>query len=249
MVLDKTSKLPIYYQLKEIIKEKIQEGEYSEGELLPSERELCVQYDISRMTVRQAINELQVEGYLYKVHGKGSFVRSNKIEQNLASLTSFSEDMRRMGRKPGSKILSVETQKANAEIAQKLGLHIGDNVLLLRRLRFADQQPICIEKTYLNANLIEQFDIFQTQDFSLYEYLQTTLHIKLARAHQTIETILLSGKEANLLAVMENSLGLLMERITYNEKNEAIEYVRSTYRGDTYKFVIELKATNGNESL
>lgn len=249
MLLDKTSKLPIYYQLKEIIKSKIQDGEYSEGEMIPSERELCIQYDISRMTVRQAINELQAEGYLHKVHGKGSFVRSNKIEQNLASLTSFSEDMRRMGRKPSSKILSVESVRANAETAQKLGLHIGDNVLLLSRLRFADQQPICIEKTYLNANLLEYSYAFQSSDFSLYEYLRKTLQIKLTHAYQTIETILLSGEEANLLAVMENSLGLLMKRITYNEKNEAVEYVRSIYRGDTYKFIIELKAPNGNESL
>ncbi len=249
MLLDKTSKLPIYYQLKEIIKSKIQEGEYSEGEMIPSERELCNQYDISRMTVRQAINELQTEGYLYKVHGKGSFVRSNKIEQNLASLTSFSEDMLRMGRKPSSKILSAEKMKANAETAQKLGLHIGDSVLLLSRLRFADQQPICIEKTYLNADLLKYSNAFQVPDFSLYEYLRKTLHIKLTHAHQTIETILLSGEDANLLAVMDNSLGLLMSRITYNEKNEVIEYVRSIYRGDTYKFIIELKATNGSESL
>lgn len=249
MLLDKTSKLPIYYQLKEIIKSKIQNGEYSEGQMIPSERELCVQYDISRMTVRQAINELQAEGYLYKVHGKGSFVRSNKIEQNLASLTSFSEDMRKMGRVPSSKILSVESVKANAETAQKLGLHIGEDVLLLSRLRFADQQPICIEKTYLNANMLEYSYAFQSSDFSLYEHLRKRLHIKLTHAHQTIETILLSGEEASLLAVMENSLGLLMKRITYNEKDEAVEYVRSIYRGDTYKFIIELKAPNGNESL
>lgn len=245
MVFDKNSKTPIYFQLKQILKNGIQDGEYLPGQLLPSERELCAQYDISRMTARQAINELQNEGYLYKIQGKGTFVSSHKIEQNLALLTSFSEDMQRMGRQPGSKILAIENLRADTEIADKLQIDVGKNVLLLSRLRYAGTQPISIENSYLNADLIKRIDTGGADNFSLYRYLREELHIQLASAHETIETTPITGKRAKLLEVPENAAGLLMERITRNENNTPIEYVKSFYRGDLYKFSIELKSMGG----
>lgn len=249
MVFDKSSKTPIYFQLKQILKSEILSGKYTQGQLLPSERELCAQYGISRMTARQAIGELQNEGYLYKIQGKGAFVSSRKIEQNLAVLTSFSEDMLRMGRQPGSKILSIKNLRADVEIAGKLEIGIGEHVLLLERLRFADAQPISIESSYLNAERIRSIEVGGDDQFSLYRYLRDELHIRLAGARETIETMLITGTRAQLLLAPENTLGLLMERVTWDDRKTPIEFVKSIYRGDTYKFVIELKATNQETDL
>lgn len=242
VAVDKESRIPIYLQLKELIKERILQGEYRPGQLIPSERELCMQYGISRMTARQAIGELQNEGYLYKLQGKGTFVSSGKIEQNLAALTSFSEDMKRTGRAPGSKILAIENLRADSQTAGKLSLSIGAPVLRLCRLRYADGKPIAFEDSCLDGARIKRIDTGGSDNFSLYRYLRDELHIELCRAIETIETTLLCGRHAQLLQVPENAQGLLMERVTYDKQGVPVEYVRSFYRGDTYKFVIELKS-------
>lgn len=240
-MIDRNSGIPIYQQLKAIYKQKIADGAYGDDHMFPSEREICALYSISRMTVRQALSELTVEGYLYKAQGKGTFVSNGKIEQNLVALTSFSEDMVRMGRKPGSRILEVRNVAADATIAQRMGIGIGDDVLLFSRVRLADDQPISIEHAYLNGRVVRGIEMGGQPDFSLYLYLKNTLHIPLCRAVQSIETTLLSGKRASLLEVPENTLGLLMNRTTYDTRNRAVEYAQSYYRGDIYKFVIELK--------
>ncbi len=242
MTFDKSSKIPIYFQLKEIIKKDIINQRYTLNQLLPSERELCAQYSISRMTVRQAIGELENEGYVYKVQGKGTFASSGKIVQNLATLTSFSEDMYSMGRQPASKVLQVNKIPAYGELAKKLNLNIGEPVILYERLRYADSQTVCIEKTYLRGDIISAEELMDAKVTSLYKFLREEKRVHLKGAYESIETLLISGTNAQILEVPENTLGLLLERLTYNLNGEPIEFVRSIYRGDTYKFVIELNA-------
>lgn len=237
----KDNKRPIYAQIKEDIKHKITSGEFGVAQMLPSEREMSSTYGASRMTVRQAVNELQSEGFLYKIQGKGTFVSSVKVEQRLSELSSFSEDMQRMGRKPGSRIIAFKNLQADANIADKLHITQGDPVLLLGRLRIADEQPMSIENTYLNAKLVSGIEM-DGDDFSLYHYLKHTLKIPLVKAVQSIQSTLITGRNAHLLGVPENMLGLLIERVTYTEKGIPVEYAISQYRGDLYKFVIEMKA-------
>src|SRR5690349_24938010 len=105
--------LPRYYQLKEIIRERIMAGEWEPGALIPSERELCEQYGISRMTARQSITELVNEGYLYREQGKGTFVAQPKITQSLTTLTSFTEDMKARAQRPITRVLSREMYPAD----------------------------------------------------------------------------------------------------------------------------------------
>ena len=237
----KKNKQPIYSSIKDGLKEKILSGEYKVGQMLPSERELCEKYQASRMTVRRAIDELQYEGLLYKIQGKGTFVSNVQVEQPLSVLTSFSEDMVRMGYKPASKILAVKNLRADAKIAEKLRISEGDHVLLLSRLRIADNQNISIENAYLNARIVDGIEMDGSDNFSLYNYLRNSLNISLVRAVQSIQSILITGRNAHLLGVPENMLGLRIERVTYTEHNIPVEYVISLYRGDLYKFVIEMK--------
>lgn len=238
----KENKQPIYSSIKEDLKEKIISGEYAVAQMLPSERALCEKYRASRMTVRRAIDELQYEGLLYKIQGKGTFVSNVQVEQPLSMLTSFSEDMKRMGYQPASRILAVKNLRADAKIAEKLRIAQGDHVLLLSRLRIANNQNMSIENTYLNARIVNGIEMEGGDNFSLYNYLRTTLKIPLIRAVQSIQSILITGKNAALLGVPENMLGLRIERVTYTERNVPVEYVISLYRGDLYKFVIEMKA-------
>lgn len=238
----KGNKVPIYVQIKEDIKHKINAGEFGAAELLPSEREMCTTYGASRMTVRQAINELQNEGYLYRIQGKGTFVSSAKVEQQLSGLSSFSEDMERLGYKPGSRIVAFKSLQADALLAEKLHVAQGDPVLMLKRLRTADAQNMAIETAYLNARLVTGIEMDDSDHFSLYHYLKHTLKIPLLRSVETIQSTMITGKSAQLLQVPENMLGLLIERITYTERDLPVEYVISQYRGDLYKFVIEMKA-------
>jgi GntR family transcriptional regulator len=153
--------------------------------------------------------------------------------------------MRRMGRAPGSRVLTIRYIEADEQIAQRLALKIGDSVLQFSRIRLADGTPISIENAYLNGQMVRGIDFNGLENFSLYLYLRNTLRIPLARAVESIETTILTGKRAQWLEVPENTPGLLMNRVTYDDKNRAVEYAQSYYRGDIYKFVIELRATDG----
>src|SRR5690606_3088473 len=137
-MLDKNSPIPVYYQLEERLKESIEKKEWEEGQIIPSERVLSEQYGISRMTVRQAIQNLVRDGYLYREKGKGTFVAANKIEQPLQGLTSFTEDMRSRGLKPGTRLLDFSVVAAEGELVRKLRVAEGESVIVIKRVRLAD---------------------------------------------------------------------------------------------------------------
>ncbi len=122
--------------------------------MIPSERELAEMYDISRMTVRQAVNNLVNDGYLIRRRGKGTFVAAQKIEQPLKGLTSFSEDMRARGMEPGTIVLSFETVPASQKLAEGLGVTEGDDLYEVRRLRLADGLPMALETLYIPVHLV-----------------------------------------------------------------------------------------------
>src|SRR5450432_2399049 len=137
--------VPRYYQLKEIMRERIGTGEWKPGDLIPSERELSEQYGISRMTARQAITELVNEGLFYREQGKGTFVSRHKITQQLIHLTGFTEDISARGQRPGTKVISAAMHVADEVIAEKLHINPGTPIFRLQRLRLADEEPLAIE--------------------------------------------------------------------------------------------------------
>src|SRR2546430_3827104 len=139
------SPLPRYYQLKEIMREKISSGEWQPGDLIPSERELGEQYGISRMTARQAITELVNEGLFYREQGKGTFVSRHKITQQLIRLTGFTEDIKARGQRPCTKVISAQMFAADETTAEKLRIDPGTLIFRLQRLRLADDEPLAIE--------------------------------------------------------------------------------------------------------
>lgn len=239
-MIDKRSSIPIYYQLAEDIRERLAQGEYVTGDLLPSERELSERYQISRMTVRQAITSLVNEGMLYRKKGTGTFVSEPKINQPLGGLTSFSEDMKARGLTPSNQLLRFEKVKCSKKsIGDILQLSASDDVYEIERVRLADNQPMAIESTWLNAKHVTDLNR-KTVESSLYDYLEKEAGLHIGHAKQMLEASVISPREAELLEV-ENDLPVLtMERHTYLQDGSPLEVVYSRYRADKYRFMIDL---------
>ncbi|WP_408006939.1 GntR family transcriptional regulator [Pseudalkalibacillus sp. A8] len=239
-MMDKNSPLPLYHQLEEHIKSLIEKGELKPEDSLPSEREYAEKYDISRMTVRQAINNLVKEGYLYRRKGKGSFVSEQKIEQKLIGLTSFTEDMRARGMEPSSRLLHFEIIPANIQVAKQLGIKEYAPVYEIRRIRLADNVPMALETNYISANLIKGL----TEEIvsqSLYQYIEEKQQLTIDYSTQIIESSIAGQKESDALAIEKGAPILFIRRNTYLKNGVPFEMVKSAYRADRYKFTINIK--------
>ena len=241
--IDKTSVVPIYFQLKTLIQERISSGEYPVGMCLPSEREYCEEYGISRMTVRQGISDLVNEGLLRRERGKGTYVVQPKIEQGLQVLTSFTEEMKRRNMHPGTRLIHMVTCPAAGHVARQLGLEIGAGVYEIVRLRLADDEPMAIETAYVPICNLPNLTEDKVATGSLYEVMRE-IGIEIAHATQTLEAALAKGTEATKLNIKNKAPVLLIERTTYASGGQAIEFVKSVYRGDRYKFAIDLTSLN-----
>ena len=241
MKIDKTSVVPIYYQLKKLIQERISSGEYPVGMCLPSEREYCEEYGISRMTVRQAISDLVNEGLLWRERGKGTYVAQQKLEQGLQALTSFTEDMKQRNMRPGTRLIHMNTCPATGHVARQLGIEDGEIVYEIARLRLADDEPMAIETAYVPIGILPNLTEERVATGSLYEIMRE-IGIEIAHATQTLEAVQAKVAEAIKLNIKNKASVLLIERTTYASGGQAIEFVKSVYRGDRYKFTIDLSS-------
>ncbi|MBJ8029797.1 phosphonate metabolism transcriptional regulator PhnF [Bacillus cereus group sp. N21] len=239
MNIDKYSPFPIYYQIQEWVKQLIEDGEWTPGDKIPSENELCDKFEVSRMTIRQAINNLVEQGYLYRKRGIGTFVQLPKVEQKLQGMTGFTEDMLSRGMKPSSQLLSFRLVSATAKIADRLRIQEGESVYEVRRIRLADDEPIAFETTYLSPTLVKDINEEILQQ-SLYEHLEKKLGFKLVRATQAIEASIATDDEAEHLYIPKKAPVLVMRQWSYAEGELPLEYVKCIYRGDRYKFITSI---------
>lgn len=239
-VVDKNSPLPLYYQLEEQIKKSIESEELRPGDALPSERELSESYQISRMTVRQAITNLVNKGYLFREKGKGTFVTSQKFEQNLQGLTSFTEDMKARNLIPGSKLLHFEIYPADEDIKAKLSLEDDELIYKIKRLRLANDEPIAVETSYLPVKLVPGLtpEILAS---SIYTYIEKDLQLTIGHASQTVEAAIVDAEDQQHLNINKGVPVLLIQRETFLENGTPLELVRSSYRADRYKFKIDIE--------
>lgn len=232
---------PVYMQLKEALMDKISTQEWKPGSRIPAERALCEQYALSRVTVRQAIGELEREGLVRRVQGKGTFVSQEKLTQPLLKLTSFSEDMWGRGLSPSAQVLALEKMPASKTVAEKLWITPGAEVIMLKRLRMANSEPMAIETAYLDDEKCGLIYDRLAQNKSMYQLMKEVLHIVPSRARQSIEIASVQGWEAKLLHMPETGMVMKIERQTFGEDLQPVEYVISKYRGDKYKLYIELE--------
>lgn len=239
--IDRNSVIPIYFQVKEYLRSEIQTGRYRPNELIPSERELSEEFEINRLTVRQAINELVQEGLLYRQRGVGTFVSTPKIEQPLTRLTSFSTDMLSRGIVPGAQVVSSSIIKASKPVAGQLMIEPDSDVLELVRVRTANGEPMALEKSYMIYDRVKPLHGINMENMSLYRVLEDVCGIRLVKAIQTIEVASPYPDEAGILEISQHDAVMLVERTTYEDgADKPLEYVKSLYRGDRYKFTIEM---------
>ncbi|MEH7331153.1 GntR family transcriptional regulator [Neobacillus drentensis] len=239
-MINKNSPIPLYYQLEEHIKELIENGELMPGDALPPEREYAEKYQISRMTVRQAFTQLVNEGYLNRLQGKGTFVAERKIEQPLQGLTSFTEDMISRGLSPGSQLIHFEIIPATSLIAGQLKIQEYGPVYEIKRIRLADGVPMAFETNYISANLVKGLTE-EIVNQSLYAYIEGQLNLRIDSASQVIESSIASRSEANNLKIAKGAPVMLIQRNTYLQNGTPVEFVKSVYRADRYKFKIQMK--------
>lgn len=239
--LNTNSSIPLYIQLKELLARKIRMGELKPHDRLPSERDLCKQYGISRMTVRQALQMLVKEGILYTAVGKGTFVSEVIFEQDHA-LTGFSEQMKRANLTASSKVLEVTIIAAEGRIADKLEIPPNSGLIVLKRLRLGNGEPIAIETAHLPHNLFADLISYDFSKTSLYEVFRHVYGVTPTSALQSVEAALATAQEGQLLKLKLPAAVLRIERVTRDQNGRVIEYVESVYRGDRYKFYANLQA-------
>lgn len=232
---------PLYKQLIKILRHQIESGILKEGDLAPSEADLCAKYSLSRSTVRQAYNTLVEEGFIIRRRGKGTFISSSKMNRSINHLYSFSEDMRQLGKVPSSKVVESEVIKVNQEIAAKLGItNMNSMVYKLKRVRLANDEPILYETTYIPVFMcygIEKEDFAQQ---SLYEVLSSKYQLQMIKAVETYEIRNFTKEEAALLKIEAGKSGFNINRIAVLENGTPFEWTQSMVRSDMCKLSVEL---------
>lgn len=233
-MFDKNSAIPLHIQLKEMIHQQVLGGQLAVGEQLPSEREYCEQFGISRTTVRRAMADLLNEGFICTMVGKGTFVASPPIKEEIQPLSSFTEDMLRRGRSPSSLILKAEIQNADDEQAARLKIPRGAEVVVLHRLRLTDDFPVAIQRSWLPHHLCPNLLQYDFSTCSLFSILREKYGLKLSYADTGINAALASPEDCRLLKISPPLALLVSEQTTYLENRTIIEYTHSFFRGDQY---------------
>lgn len=242
-VLDRSIPVPLYYQLKEKLLLDIKNGNYNLGDAIPTEKDLSSMFAISRTTVRQAINELVQEGWLYREKSKGTFVTKPKINQSFVqALGSFNEQMEKLGKKPSTQLLELEVINVPDYILNKLNLEKNDKVIYIHRKRYADEIPIVMVETFLPYNKCRFILDYDLEDFSLYSLLRNYEETEIHKIHRYIEAVIAEDYDINNLNISINNAIQLFTSIAYSAYEEPIEYSIARYRGD--QNVFEVTVTN-----
>lgn len=226
---------PLYQQVYDIWKPKIETGELKPGDRIPTERELCELHGVSQITVRQAIQMLVQEGLVIRRPRTGTRVAQRKFSQQLVKLTSFSEDMRSRGLIPGGRVVFAAEEEADVTTARILKLDENARIAKIERVRVAEDEPMAIETFRMSADLCPGIVNENIEDKSLYELLRIRYHIDPVWAQQSFEASSCKTKEADLLGIRRGAPVLRVERIAYDSSETPIEYTTSVYRGDRYK--------------
>ncbi len=242
--LDRQSGVPFYYQIQQRLLEQIRAGALEPGESLPSEQEIARYFRVSRMTGRHALKTLSSLGVTYTLWGKGTFVSGVKLEKDVRRVTSFTEEMQALGLRVTSKTLSGEIIAADDEVTAALHLPAGEQLISIRRIRYANGTPMAVEWSRiprrLCPDLLEKFE----PGSSLYDTLLRHYGIRMSVAEEVIEAGLANAEVARLLKAPKRSPMFLFTRTSYIPSGEPVEFVKSVYRGDRYKIVNRLTRVN-----
>jgi len=238
--LDRASPVPLYHQIKQTLQSWISSGRFSPQDRFPAERELEEFFKVSRVTIRRAVGELAEEGYLYREQGKGCFVARPRMEYELGRLTSFTEDMKGRALRTKAHVLHFGVVR-DPDVALRLAESEDEELIKLVRVRSIDDEPVALQSAYVLRSVAHDLADRSLIEGSLYKTLETHYGLRIGYAEQTIESRAAADHEAVLLGIRSHTPVLALERLTYLHTGEAFEFVRSTYRGDKYRFTVALR--------
>ena len=239
-MLDVSSPIPLYFQLQEILRRKILDGEYNPGDLIPSEKELEKQYSISRITVRNAINGLVIDDLLIKKQGRGTIVAYPRmVEEGSSTLQSFTEKMEQQGLKISTKVLEVAKIPATERLTEHLNIGEGEKIIYSKRLRKVDGEPIALFENYIGTGT----GVTEKDDFSgsIFNLLEKKYGIIISGSEKVIEAGIARNEDAAFLNISAGDPILIIRYTTFDADNNCIEYAEGIYRADRYKYMVRLK--------
>lgn len=228
-----------YHTVSQYYIDQIESGELKDGQQLPTEVELCSLFGVSRVTIRKALDDLALQGYIVKKHSKGSFVRFGTSNMCLNNLYGFTDEMAHRGLSATAQLIQLSLENAGSFIATKLNIAEQSKVYIIERLRIVENEPMAIEKMvlpYFYCPDMGKQDLSQ----SVYRLLEHKYGLRLAKADEILEASLAEKREADILAIPKKAPVLRIERIGYLANHVPLEYTVSIYRGDKYKFYVTM---------
>jgi GntR family transcriptional regulator len=243
--VDPQSPVPLYRQLMALLTSRITGGLLKPGDVLPSERQLCEEFGLSRTTVREALRALNRQGLIRTVPGRGAFVATPRPDLTVkVSLTGFTGDVRREGMTPSSRLLDAGLIISPAPaLIELLGLQAGDEVVKLERLRLINNVPLALHTVFLNHRLCPQILQHNLAEESLFQLLRSEYGLKLTQAKEQVYAALADQREMGLLDLSYPAAVLRTERKTFLDTGAVIEFSRATYCGEWYRLSMVLEAT------
>ncbi len=234
------SPVPLYSQLKELLRTKILDGSYPSHSQMPSESELGKIYKVSRITVRQALSDLQKEGLIFKIHGKGTFVSKPKAFQNVSKLQGLAEAMSQMGYEVINQLRSFKFVPANTQIANRLKISEGTQVAEIKRVRLINREPVSLEITYLPKALGEQLEKADLVTRDIFLIIENDCGIALGHADLAIDAVLAEAELTQALKVEEGAPIMRIERLTHAADGTPIDFEHLYYRGDAFQYHLRI---------
>lgn len=238
MGIDRTSPMPLYYQLKQILLIQIDSGEFKPGDILPTESQIQEFYDVSRTTVRQALSELESEGKVSRYRGRGTFVTKPKISHNPEQYPDLADNMMRQGSIPGWKVLSAEWITPTEKIVNRLQISNTERVFCLKRVRLENDEPIGLHTAYVSPRFAQLIDESAFNEGGSLRYLRMGEILQKSTANRTLEAVPSNQEEAKLLNVPTGAAMLLIRRTVLSAENQPVEFFRGVYRGDRFQYHI-----------
>jgi GntR family transcriptional regulator len=238
--LPRSSTVPLYTQIKEAIRAKIIDGTYVGHQQLPSENDMIAAFGVSRITVRQAINDLQKEGLLFKVHGKGTFVALPNVSQELTHLQGFGEAMHRLGHETFSDVFGLKTVKVPGAVRAKLQLDDGSPVTEIRRVRYLNREPVSIDYSWVRHDVGARLTEKNLREKDLFSLLENELRQPLHSADVEIDATAATNDVATRLKVAPGSPILRIERLTYAQGEKPLVFEYLHYRAETFKYKMKV---------
>jgi GntR family transcriptional regulator len=231
---------PLYAQIKETLRERILDGTYPPHGQMPSEHELCAMFGVSRITVRQALGDLQKEGLVFRLHGRGTFVSKPKAFQNVTSLQGFAEAMSSMGYEIINQLRSFRTVEADRHLAQRLAVPEGAPLVEIHRVRLLNREPISLELTWVPEAIGKRLANADLAARDIFLILENDCAISLGHADVAIDAVLADDEIVAALHVEAGSPVLRIERLTHDATGHPVDYEYLYFRGDAFQYRLRI---------